>query len=73
MFPGGMVSREEMVQALAMYYRSHGSWEGVETLFMQGMGERGYGWRNRSGMQGESGMMHGMMMNQRIQIADAQG
>lgn len=73
MFPGGMVSREEIVQALTEHFQSHGSWEGVETLFMRGMGERGYGWRNRGGMQGESGMMHGMMMNQRIQIADAQG
>ncbi len=72
MFPGGMISREEMVQALADYYRIHQSWDGVETLFSRGAAGRGYGWQNRGGMQPGSGMMHGMM-NQRIEIANQSG
>ncbi|PWH13300.1 MAG: sensor histidine kinase [Anaerolineae bacterium] len=73
MFPGGMVDRDEMAQWLAEYYQVHRSWSGVETLFSRGAGERGFGWQNRGGMQGGEGMMRGMMMNQRIQIADPEG
>lgn len=73
MFPGGMVSREELIQALAAYYRQQGSWEGVETLFTRSAGGRGFGWQNWGGTPGGGGMMHGMMMNQHLQVADAQG
>ncbi|MCX8062390.1 MAG: ATP-binding protein [Anaerolineales bacterium] len=73
MFPGGMVSREEMIQVLAEYYRAQGSWEGVETLFARGIEGRWGRWQNWGGMHGGSGMRHGMMMNQRIQVADDQG
>ncbi|GAB4473675.1 MAG: ATP-binding protein [Anaerolineales bacterium] len=73
MFPGGMVSREEMVQSLAEYFQLQGSWDGVETIFTRGAGGRGFGWQNRGGMQGGTGMMHGMMMDQRIQVVDAEG
>lgn len=73
MFPGGMASRDELIQTLAAYYRQRGSWAGVETLFTRTTGGHGYGWQNRSGTPGWGGMMHGMMMNQRIQVADAQG
>lgn len=72
LFPGGMVSRAELVEALAAYYRQQGSWEGVETLFTRSAGGRGFGWQNRGGSSNGGGMMHGMM-NQRLQVADAQG
>ncbi|RCK72294.1 MAG: Sensor protein [Anaerolineae bacterium] len=73
MFPGGMVNRDEMLQTLADFYRTHQSWSEVESLFTRGSGGRGFGWQNRGGMQGTGGTMHGMMMNQRIQITDDQG
>lgn len=73
MFPGGMVSREDLVNALAAYYREQGSWAGVESLFTRSPRGQGFGWQQRSGMPGGSGMMHGMMMGQRIQVADVKG
>ncbi len=73
MFPGGMVSQEEMIQNLAEYYRLQGSWNDVDTILRGSSGGQRYGWQNRGGMHGSGGMMHGMMMNQRIQIADGQG
>lgn len=73
MFPGGMASREEMLQTLVEFYQTHQSWSEVDTLFTRGSGGRGFGWQNRGGMQGTNSMMHGMKMNQRIQVADAQG
>lgn len=73
MFPGGMVSREEMVQILAEFYQTQQSWSEVETLFTRSIGGRGFGWQNRGGMQGTNSMMYGMRTNQRIQVADGQG
>ena len=73
MFPGGMVSRDEMLQTLGEFYQTHQSWSEVDSLFTRGSGGRGFGRQNRGGMQGPNGMMHGMMMNQRIQVADENG
>jgi len=73
MFPGGMVSRDEMLQTLAEFYQTHQSWSEVDSLFTRGGWGRGFGWQNWGWMHGSNSMMHGMMMNQRIQIADGQG
>lgn len=73
MFPGGMASRDEMLQTLAEFYQTHHSWDEVDTLFTRGSGGRGFGWQNQGRMQGTNSMMHGMKINQRIQVADDQG
>jgi signal transduction histidine kinase len=63
MFRGGMLSIESLVGELEDYYRQHGSWEGVDSLFRtQGRG-RGMG----------PGMMGQGMLNQRLRLADPQG
>ncbi|MCS6907928.1 MAG: ATP-binding protein [Anaerolineales bacterium] len=76
MFPGGMVSREELIRILAEYYQAQGSWSGVETLFATGGRRWRHEWQwGQWVMPAGSGMMHGMMgrMNQRLQIADEEG
>lgn len=67
MFHGGMTGLDEMAGQLEDYYRTHGSWQGVEDLLTSsgrkhGMGQGGMGWG-----------MGGMMMNQRLRLADADG
>ncbi|MFZ5808749.1 MAG: sensor histidine kinase [Chloroflexota bacterium] len=71
MFPGGMISAQELTQSLADYYQQKGSWQGVESLLkVSGGGGQGWGYgANRAGG------MHGMggMMGQRVRVADADG
>ena len=68
MLRGGMVGAQEMVQALEDYYQSNQTWDGVESLLVQGHRGRGQG----NGMGQGMGMGMGMM-NQRLQLADAGG
>ena len=80
MYRGGMTGEGGLVQSLEDYYAVHGSWDGVETLLVMpghGAGQgQGQG-QNRAG-QGNSGMGpgmmgSGMMMGQRLRLADADG
>ncbi len=68
MFRGGMTGVEELVTTLEDYYRSHRSWQGVNTLLHTPGQSQGRG-------PGGPGMGQGMagMMNQRLRLADAQG
>lgn len=68
MFPGGMVNIEELATSLESYYRQNGSWSGVESLLRPPgrRAQRGRAW-------GMSGMGQGMMMNQRLRLADVNG
>ncbi len=68
MFPGGMVNVQELASALQDYYRQNGTWQGVESLLEPPgrRAQRGYG-------AGMGGMGHGMMMNQSLRLADADG
>ncbi len=68
MFPGGMVDMQDLVSALQDYYRQNGSWQGVESLLEPPgrRAQRGYG-------AGMGGMGHGMMMDQSLRLADAEG
>lgn len=64
MFGGSMIDTNELVASLEDYYRANNSWQGVESLLTipghgMGMGK------------GQSGA--GMMMGQRLRLADAQG
>jgi signal transduction histidine kinase len=64
MYRGGMSGTEGLVANLEEYYRSNGSWEGVETLLQRtghGMG-MGQGQRDNPGF-----------INQRLQLADTSG
>ncbi|MGB9521841.1 MAG: HAMP domain-containing protein, partial [Anaerolineales bacterium] len=74
MFPGGMMSSDELVKSLEGYYQQHLSWQGVEDLLIHRSGYRlGQGWG--AGAQQGGGMMHGYggMMGQRLRLADASG
>lgn len=74
MFPGGMMSSDELVKSLEGYYQQHQSWEGVEDLLMSRRGYgQGQGWG--AGAQQGGGMMHGYggMMGQRLRLADVTG
>jgi len=74
MFPGGMMSSDELVKSLEGYYQQHQSWQGVEDLLMSRRGYgQGQGWG--AGAQQGGGMMHGYggMMGQRLRLADATG
>jgi two-component system OmpR family sensor kinase/two-component system sensor histidine kinase BaeS len=66
MLRGGMTGAGGLVETLEDYYHSHGSWQGVEGLVQFTGANRGHG-------QGPGGMMQGMMMNQRLRLADAEG
>ncbi|MGB9673911.1 MAG: hypothetical protein ACPL3P_07200, partial [Anaerolineales bacterium] len=58
MFPSGMMSSQDLANALEAYYQEHQSWQGVESLLdtRAGLGKgQGYGYGARQG----SGMMHG--------------
>jgi signal transduction histidine kinase len=67
MYRGGMAGEDGLVNALAEFYRAHGTWEGADALLVSpgGMHGRGQGNRNSSG--------GGMMMGQRLRLADADG
>lgn len=74
MFPGGMISSDDLVKSLEGYYQQHLSWQGVEDLLINRRGNgQGQGW-GASGQPG-GGMMHGYggMMGQRLRLADASG
>jgi two-component system OmpR family sensor kinase/two-component system sensor histidine kinase BaeS len=58
MFRGGMTGTGGLVSLLEDYYQTNGSWQGVEGLLSTSGHSRGMG---------------GMMMSQRIRLADAQG
>ena len=45
MMRGGMIGAEGLITRLEDYYRSHDSWQGVESLFMPGGGDDGRGAR----------------------------
>lgn len=67
MVRGGMTAAGGLVESLESYFRTHGSWQGVESVLV--------GSGNRRGL-GNSGVMgHGMggMMNQRLRLSDDQG
>ena len=68
MYRGGMVAQQQLVQTLEDYYLANGSWTGVETI-LGTQSELGQG-RGRGMMPG---MSSGMMMNQRLRLADANG
>ncbi len=69
MYRGGMTTSSELVQSLADFYRTNGSWQGVESvLFPTG---HGFG-KNASGKGAGMGNM-GAMMTQRLILADSQG
>ncbi len=57
MFRGGMYGLSDLTNSLEDYYSSHGSWAGVQSVFISG--------RGRGGMAG--------MMNQRLLLANASG
>ncbi|MGE5138116.1 MAG: sensor histidine kinase [Rudaea sp.] len=59
MYRGQMVTEQELVQELAVYYESHGGWQGVETLLSRG---------GAGGMMGGGGMMR-----TDLALADARG
>ena len=73
MFRGGMTGVSDLVDSLEGYYQTHGSWAGVESLFpgwARGNGQGGPGGMGRGqGMMGQAGML----ANQRLRLADAQG
>jgi len=63
MFHGGMTGTGELTSMLENYYQQNGSWKGVEALLgAVAPGGRGMGFG-----------MGGMMMNQRLRLADARG
>jgi signal transduction histidine kinase len=57
-FRGGMVGLSDLATSLENYYRTHGSWNGVQSIFV-------------SPRIGPNGM--GGMMNQRLLLADTSG
>jgi signal transduction histidine kinase len=65
MFRGGMTGADGLAASLQDYYLQNGSWDGVESLLSTP--GHGYG-RGQSG-----GMGQGMMMGQRLRLADANG
>ena len=64
MFRGGMSSTGGIAGQLEAYYQQYGSWEGVESLLTNAHGRWG---------AGGQGMGSGMMMGQRLRLADADG
>ena len=64
MFRGGMSSTGGIAGQLEAYYQQYGSWEGVESLLTNAHGRWG---------TGGQGMGSGMMMGQRLRLADADG
>lgn len=63
MFAGGMSNTQDLVTSLEAYYQTHGSWQGVDSLFASA----GHG-------MGRGGMMQsGGLMGQRLRLADASG
>jgi len=71
MYRGGMTTSSELVQSLADYYRTNGTWQGVETLLFPTGHSFG---RNTTG-SGKGAGMGGMgtMMSQRLILANSQG
>ncbi len=68
MFQGSMVRANEIAASLEAYYQANGSWQGAETLLeTSGAGMMGHG-RGSGAGQGMMGQM-----NQRLQLADADG
>ncbi|MBN1148730.1 MAG: HAMP domain-containing protein [Anaerolineales bacterium] len=67
MYRGGMTGEDGLVSALEEYYQAHGSWEGAEALLASPGGMHGRGQGNSSAQGG------GMMMGQRLRLADADG
>ncbi|MBN2549034.1 MAG: HAMP domain-containing protein [Anaerolineales bacterium] len=67
MFGGGMLNVDDLVDSLQKYYAEHSSWQGVDDLLK--LPGSGYG----SGQGHGQGGPHGMMMNQRLRLADEQG
>jgi signal transduction histidine kinase len=68
LFPGGVLITDRLAQELSNYYRTHGTWNGVEPLFtpVRRVNQRG------SGM-GPGSVAAGQMMNVRLRFADADG
>jgi two-component system sensor histidine kinase BaeS len=67
MFHGGMTGLDELAGLFEDYYRTNGSWQGVEEILNssghgRGMGQGGMGWG-----------MGGMMKSQRLRLADVDG
>jgi len=74
MFPGGMMSSDELVKSLESYYQQHLSWQGVEEMLASRHGYgQGQGWGY--GAQSGGAMMNGYggMMGQRLRLANAAG
>jgi two-component system, OmpR family, sensor histidine kinase BaeS len=61
MFRGGMAGIENLVEALEEHYRTQGTWEGSENLFLN----QGHGHRRGAGMGG--------ILNQRLRLGNADG
>jgi len=62
---------EPQVEMLATYYAEHGSWEGVQTVFLTPHSERGKGWRGRGG--GSPWMVLRLIDADRRVVADPDG
>jgi signal transduction histidine kinase len=67
MLRGGMTGADELVETLAAYYSTNGSWAGVDAFIMAPGSGQGQG--RGLGMGG----MHDMMAGQRLRVADALG
>lgn len=65
MYRGNMVEVDQLVADLETHYRTYGSWQGVENVLQAWFPERGHG----AGGMGQGGMM----MNQRLRLANGDG
>lgn len=65
MYRGNMVEVDQLVADLETHYRAYGSWQGVENVLQAWFPERGHG----AGGMGQGGMM----MNQRLRLANSDG
>jgi signal transduction histidine kinase len=68
MFRGQMVNSQDLVNQLANYYRTRGSWDGVSALLGRGGNGPGPGGMMGGGMTGS-----GMMAGTDLRLADARG
>ncbi len=66
MFRGQMVAMQDVANQLADYYRSKGSWQGVETVLSRGANGSG-------GMMGDGMIGQSMMGGTRLWLGDARG
>ncbi|MDL1894715.1 HAMP domain-containing protein [Anaerolineae bacterium CFX7] len=72
MFQGEMVQMQDFAAQLAAYYRTRGSWEGLQTTLSRGANP--WGGMMQGGMMDEGmGGMGGMMNSSRVVIADVRG